>query len=427
MGADVERRAGLRRFEPDVEAEYGAWLSEEVRPLATVIAGLGLAVWIVLPPLTSAFLGEPAPALIWWCCYALNGPVCAAFLLLSRRRGWPGLPAAFALGTLAVVVGSTLNPLATAFIDNAPGIIVANATFYSMVCSFARVPFRWSAVVAVPVTATAAVVMAVMVGDGTVTAHSTWFYWALLSGVLPVALGSAWVGERTMRGTFTAERLIAQQRVLIRRYAPRSVTSRIEAGDGTVDLPQRRRVTVFFCDVVGFTALADRLDPEALAEIVNQYLGSLAEIVENHGGTLNEFAGDGVMALFGAPDEMDAAEQVRAALGSAWALQDALPTWSTGWGRLGVTDEVRTRIGINTGVVSVGTYGSAVRATYTGIGLQTNIAARVQAECPPGSVLLSGTSWHYVKDAVPCTPRGAVEVKGVHFPIEMYEPDGRTG
>ena len=70
----------------------------------------------------------------------------------------------------------------------------------------------------------------------------------------------------------------------------------------------------------------------------------------------------------------------------------------------------------------IGTFGSAVRATYTGIGLQTNIAARIQSQCPPGSVLLSKTSWHLVSDTVPCEPHGEIEVKGVHFPIAMYEP-----
>ncbi|MEO6606208.1 MAG: adenylate/guanylate cyclase domain-containing protein, partial [Aeromicrobium sp.] len=103
-------------------------------------------------------------------------------------------------------------------------------------------------------------------------------------------------------------------------------------------------------------------------------------------------------------------------------LQRSLPEWSKRWFALGIDQDLRARIGINTGVVSIGTFGSAVRATYTGIGLQTNIAARIQTECTPGSVLLSKTSWHLVSDTVACQPRGEVEVKGVHFPIAMYEP-----
>ena len=128
------------------------------------------------------------------------------------------------------------------------------------------------------------------------------------------------------------------------------------------------------------------------------------------------------MAIFGAPDELDPAEQVLAALAAARELQRSLPEWSRDWYQHGIVEDAKARIGINTGTVSVGTFGSAVRATYTGIGLQTNIAARVQAEADPGGVLLSNTSWHLVKDEVPCEPRGQVMVKGVHFPIELYAP-----
>ncbi len=94
-----------------------------------------------------------------------------------------------------------------------------------------------------------------------------------------------------------------------------------------------------------------------------------------------------------------------------------------GWFRLGIDEPLRTRIGINTGVLSVGTFGSAGRATYTAIGLQTNIAARIQAHSEPGGTLLSHSSWQLVKDQDPCEPRGEVTVKGVHFPIKVYAPE----
>jgi class 3 adenylate cyclase len=239
---------------------------------------------------------------------------------------------------------------------------------------------------------------------------------------LLVGPAMAFASERWLRTSFANEVIIERQRQLIRRYAPSSVVSHIEQGDTGVDAPQRRKVTIFFSDVVGFTSMADRVDPEALAHIVNDYLGALADVIERHGGTLNEFAGDGVMAIFGAPDPMDPQDQVRAALAAAQDLQRSLPEWSKGWYQHGIVEDARARIGINTGTVSVGTFGSAVRATYTGIGLQTNIAARVQAQAEPGGILLSNTSWHLVKDQVTCEPRGQVMVKGVHFPIELYAP-----
>ncbi len=217
-------------------------------------------------------------------------------------------------------------------------------------------------------------------------------------------------------------RVIEYQRLLIRRYAPSAVVSRIEAGDASVDRPQRRRVTVFSSDVVGFTAMADRIDPEALAHIINDYLGSVSDLIERHGGTVTEFAGDGVMAIFGAPDDSEPADQVVSAVEAAKELQTSLEMRSLAWHEHGTIEATSARIGINTGVVSVGTFGSAIRATYTGIGLQMNIAARIQAEAPPGGILLSNTSWHIAKDQIACEPRGEVTVKGVHFPIEIYEP-----
>lgn len=213
------------------------------------------------------------------------------------------------------------------------------------------------------------------------------------------------------------------QRRLVRRYAPPAVVDAIEAGlADDVVAPQRRRVTVLFSDVVGFTATADVLDPESLAQVVDEYLGTVTDVVERHGGTLNEFAGDGVMALFGAPTEMPVEDQVVAAIAAAHEIQAALVRLNEGWFRLGLDRPLTARVGINTGVVSVGTFGSDGRGTYTGIGLQTNIAARIQSICEPGSVLISQSSWHLVKDVVPCEERGEAEVKGVHFPIRVYAP-----
>ena len=182
----------------------------------------------------------------------------------------------------------------------------------------------------VPLTVVVAIVSADR--DGTWNGTLNYQLW-LLSSTSLIILGISLAIESSSRGRFVDEQVITRQqeelvtsRALIRRYAPPAVADRLEHGDTTVDSPQRRRVTVFFADVVGFTTLADRLDPEALAEIVNEYLGSVAQIVESHGGTLNEFAGDGVMAIFGAPDEMEPREQVRCALGAARELQPRYPS-----------------------------------------------------------------------------------------------------
>jgi class 3 adenylate cyclase len=241
--------------------------------------------------------------------------------------------------------------------------------------------------------------------------------------VLVLVTGIGIVGEHMLRKTFVGEQIIARQQVLIRRYAPPAVANAIEAGNSaTIDAPQRRRVTALSSDVVGFTRTADALDAESLAQIVHEYMAAMADIVERHGGTVTEFAGDGVMALFGAPSEREPQDQVTGAIAAATEMQATLPVLNQRWFKIGLDHELHTRIGINTGVSSVGTFGSEGRGTYTAIGLQINIAARIQAECEPGSILLSQASWQLVKDTIACESRGEAHVKGVHFPIKLYTP-----
>ncbi|MFL6105496.1 MAG: adenylate/guanylate cyclase domain-containing protein [Marmoricola sp.] len=416
----LERHGPLGRFDAPVEAEYRRWFEQRVLPLAIAMVLASLTAWILAP--FSILLSDARGVDRGWAfgvCWGINVPVLTIGTWWLLRNGGRAL---VTLGTLAIALTAADSLLvlggatdATAFVFLAAGI------FYGMLAPMVQLPFVQTLALAVPIFALSLVLWARQ-PDAAWDINQSLVIITMGISVLLMAPAMAWATERGLRGNFEDEKIIAHQRTLIRRYAPSSVVSRIELGDDTVDHPQRRKVTVFFSDVVGFTTMADRVDPEALAAIVNEYLGSLADLIEQHGGTLNEFAGDGVMAIFGAPDDLAPDDQVRAALAAAQDLQRLLPEWSKGWYQHGIVEDAKARIGINTGTVSVGTFGSTVRATYTGIGLQTNIAARVQAQAEPGGILLSNTSWHLVKDTVPCEPRGQVMVKGVHFPIELYAP-----
>lgn len=223
----------------------------------------------------------------------------------------------------------------------------------------------------------------------------------------------------------TQQHELRKSRETIRRYVPRAVFEHIVAGDTVgIDVPTRRRVTVLFADLVGFTDLADRVDPEVLTQVVNDYMTAMSQLVDEHGGIVNEFAGDGLMALFGAPDELDVEDQAASAVRAAQAMQARLPSLNLLWHRLGVIEPMQTRIGIDTGVLSVGSFGSEGRMTYTAIGMHTNIAARLQANCEPGQILMSNSSWHLIKDQIACEPRGEVRCKGVHYPVRVFSPSG---
>lgn len=260
------------------------------------------------------------------------------------------------------------------------------------------------------------------------------------AGLLGASMWIAYLGcivvcviiEVVGRHAFVQDRIIeAQQdelrhsRETIRRYVPRAVFEHIVSGDTIgIDAPTRRRVTVLFADLVGFTEFADRVEAETLTQVVNDYMTTMSQLVDEHGGLVNEFAGDGLMALFGAPDDMEVEDQASSAVRAAQAMQERLPVLNLQWKRLGVIQPLQMRIGIDTGYLSVGSFGSEGRMTYTAIGLHTNIAARIQAHCEPGQILLSDYSWHLINDQISCEPRGEVQCKGVHYPVPVYSPVG---
>lgn len=252
--------------------------------------------------------------------------------------------------------------------------------------------------------------------------------WIAYLGCLLVCL----VIEVVDRRTFVKDQIIeAQQEELrasretIRRYVPRAVSEHIVSGDTVgIDVPTRRRVTVLVADLVGFTPLAEGVDAEVLTRVTNDYMAGMSQIVEEHGGTVSEFAGDGMMAVFGAPDEMAVEQQAVSAVRAAQAMQAHLPSLNRSWQQIGVTEPMQMRIGISTGVLSVGSFGSAGRMTYTAIGLHTNIAARLEAHCEPGDVLVSDSTWLLLHDRISCEPRGEVQCKGVRDPVPVYSPIG---
>lgn len=211
----------------------------------------------------------------------------------------------------------------------------------------------------------------------------------------------------------------------IRRYLPPAVADQIIAGkEAEISTPQRRRVTVLFSDIVGFTDMADRVEPEVMTQVIGDYMAAMSQIVDEHQGTVNEFIGDGLMALFGAPTELEPEQQAKQAVLSAQAMLAKLPELNNRWRKLGLGKELQIRIGINTGMSSVGSYGSEGRMTYTAIGLQTNIAARIQSKCAPGRILMSDATYQLIDDVIDCIPKGEVECKGVHYPVNVYAPVG---
>lgn len=238
--------------------------------------------------------------------------------------------------------------------------------------------------------------------------------------------------ELNNRRTFRKDQIIELQRAqlsesrdVIRRYVPPAVADLIIKGQTqSIDTPVRRSVTILFADIVGFTEVSDRIDPEHLTGLLVDYLSGMAAKVEEFGGTLNEFAGDGVMALFGAPNHLEPEQQAYQAISAAREMQALMVQLNMRWLRLGIGRPLKMRIGINTGTVSVGSFGSGGRMTYTALGLETNITSRIEQAAEPGSVLVSESTYQLAHPAFRLQPRGEVACKGLQHPVRVYALEG---
>ena len=424
---EFAQRGRWRSFvDPAVEAEYRLWHRDQILPISRVVGVASLIGWSLGPLWWLLALGSvPEEA---WLGIAVADAAFVAILAASysRLNRWSNEGVA----VTNIVIGFDFIWVVSALYGPLSGAAACSAfltLFYPLIL---RMRTGAATVVTVILVSVPVAVQVSGIQRGAVSLETHWPYLALLIPNAPIIIWAAMQVDAGMRREFVAQRTVARQQLqlaasqrLLRRYAPAAVASRIESGDPeAVGVPQRLRVTALSSDVAGFTQLADRLDPESLSHIINEYVATMSAAVEGEGGVITEFAGDGLMAIFGAPEQIEPEAQVRRALAAAEAMHQRLAELNEAWGHLGVDQPLKVRIGINTGVLSVGTFGSDGRATYTAIGLQMNIAARIQAQCEPGSTLLSSSSWHLVKDEVACEPLGEVTVKDVHFPISIYAP-----
>jgi class 3 adenylate cyclase/tetratricopeptide (TPR) repeat protein len=185
---------------------------------------------------------------------------------------------------------------------------------------------------------------------------------------------------------------------------------------------ERRVVTILFCDVKGSTSMAEQLDPEEWAEIMNVAFDYLTRPVVQYGGTVARLMGDAILAFFGAPTahEDDPLRAVLAGLDIVSGIQ-------------GYREQLRSeydldfnvRVGINTGVVVVGEMGSALAGEYTAMGDEVNLAARLEQTAQPGSIQISADTYRLVRPWIEAEPLGEIEVRGKQEQVQVYQVLGR--
>jgi adenylate cyclase len=203
------------------------------------------------------------------------------------------------------------------------------------------------------------------------------------------------------------------------RYVAREVVEEVLKDPEQLALTgERREVTVLFCDIRGFTTLSERLSPEQVVSLLNEFYTLMIETTFKHDGTLDKFIGDAVMAVFGAP--IAHPDHAIRAIRTALDMQSGVAELNERREAAG-KEPIRIGIGVNVGEVVAGTVGTEDRMEYTVIGDSVNLAARLESNAKPGRILISQHTYERVQDLVKADSLGSLRVKGKEEEVEVYE------
>lgn len=204
------------------------------------------------------------------------------------------------------------------------------------------------------------------------------------------------------------------------RYVPGVILDELVKNPNEIVLGGEEKVlTVMFTDIEGFTSFSEGKEPKFVVNLINQYLSSMTKIIFKHKGTVDKFEGDAIMAIFGAPHYFEE-HPVEAVFAALEMKEEVQKMWNEGFPKL------KTRFGINTGKMIVGNLGTEERMEYTVIGDSVNLASRLEGanKFYGTTILISGSTFEYLKDKIPLREIDRIRVKGKLEPVTIYEPLG---
>jgi PAS domain S-box-containing protein len=205
------------------------------------------------------------------------------------------------------------------------------------------------------------------------------------------------------------------------KYLSRQVYTNIFEGKKDVKIESyRKKLTIFFSDIQGFTELTDRVESEVLTSALNKYLNEMSKIAVEHGGTIDKYIGDAIMIFFGDPESLGEKEDAIACLKMAISMKKKLRKMRREWDVLGISTPLRVRMGINTGFCTVGNFGSEERLDYTIVGGAVNLASRLESAAGVDEILISEDTFSLIKEVILCEPNEEITVKGMAYPIQTY-------
>lgn len=218
-----------------------------------------------------------------------------------------------------------------------------------------------------------------------------------------------------------ANSFLAAVSMKISKYLSPQVYKSIFSGErDAVISTERKKLTIFFSDIEDFTVTTERLQPEELTGLLNEYFTEMTKIAQDYGGTVDKFIGDAILVFFGDPETKGAVQDAEACLNMAMAMQRRMAELNREWRQRGIPKPFRARMGINTGYCNVGNFGSVERMDYTIIGAEANLAARLQSIAEPGGIVMSYETYALVEDRVRARPLAPITLKGISREIVPY-------
>lgn len=209
------------------------------------------------------------------------------------------------------------------------------------------------------------------------------------------------------------------------KYLSPQIYSSIFSGEQSVGITsKRKKLTVFFSDIVNFTETTDRLESEELTDLLNHYLTEMSRIALDYGATIDKYVGDAILAFFGDPESRGTKEDASACVEMAIAMQRRMHELRKYWLDLGFEKPFELRIGINTGYCTVGNFGSEDRMDYTIIGSEVNLASRLETSAEEGGILIASETYALVKDNILAEEQEPITAKGFALPVRVYKVIG---
>ncbi|ENW92540.1 adenylate/guanylate cyclase domain-containing protein [Acinetobacter dispersus] len=205
------------------------------------------------------------------------------------------------------------------------------------------------------------------------------------------------------------------------RYAPLQLWQSIMRGEAEAKIEyKRKKLTIFFSDIQGFTELSETLIPDDLAFLLNDYLSHMTEIAKQYEATVDKFMGDAILIFFGDPNSQGVEQDAKSCVEMAIAMRQQMKLLRERWKKMGYP-ALHIRMGVSTGYCHVGNYGASHRMAYTIVGRDVNLAARLQSAAEVDEILIADDTHQLIKNEFLCVPKVPIYLKGIQGPVKTWQ------